>query len=197
MSRAGDAPDADPRETARIELSAGAGTDAGELLVLDEVRPDLLGELRTAILSREARPSSPTLNQGGWRSDDVFLWGEPSADELAAEILSIPEIADLIRGPRARAVSSGCLSGWAMINRAGSHHPRHVHRGATLTGVYYVDPGDADAPTLFEAPGREIVVDAAPGRIALFPGGTWHRVRPYAGSRPRITIAFDVRREAR
>ncbi len=88
----------------------------------------------------------------------------------------------------------GVLSGWAMVNRSGAHHPRHVHHGATVVGVYYVDPGDADAPTIFEAADREVAVAAAPGRLALFAGSTWHRVAAYAGEQPRITIAFDVRR---
>jgi hypothetical protein len=91
---------------------------------------------------------------------------------------------------------------WAMVNRAGSHHPRHQHRIATLSGVYYVTAGSPDAitPTVFECPcdGRgdpyELEVDPHPGRLVVCRGEMWHWVRPYPGELPRITVAFDVRR---
>ena len=37
------------------------------------------------------------------------------------------------------------LVGWAMVNRAGSHHPRHHHPIAILSGVYYVTAGSPEA----------------------------------------------------
>jgi hypothetical protein len=95
---------------------------------------------------------------------------------------------------------------WAMVNRAGSYHPRHQHRAAILSGVYYVTAGSADAitPTVFECPcdgrsarGRdsyELEVEPHPGRLVVCRGETWHRVDRYMGDLPRITVAFDVRR---
>ena len=62
-------------------------------------------------------------------------------------------------------------------------------------GVYYVDPGeDLSPPTVCETAGGEIAVEPHPGRLMLFHGTTWHRVERYDGDKPRITIAFDVRR---
>lgn len=89
---------------------------------------------------------------------------------------------------------------WAMVNRAGSHHPRHQHRIATLSGVYYVAAGSPATPTVYECPcdGRpkdyELEVEPHPGRLVISRGETWHRLPSYTGDLPRITIAFDVRR---
>lgn len=163
-------------------------------IVVDGFRLDLVDGLRGATLARHAtRRSTPTLNVGGWRSDDLASWGEPCAAELVEAIYG--------------RVAFGEIVTWAMVNRLGSHHPRHRHDGAVVSGIYYLDPGeDPSSPTVFElgARGRagikpkrgmpEVAVDAVAGRLVLFPGDMWHGTRPYAGDRPRVTVTFDVRR---
>lgn len=166
----------------------------GEPIVIDDFWIDEGGALRDAIVAQERQPSAPTLNVGGWRSG-----------ELATQ--SNPAIAALIGAIREHV--SADVSGWAMINRGGSSHPRHWHDGSVLSGVYYVDPGEGPSPpTIFELGVRgrrgarlprgtkvsEREVTPVAGRLVLFPGDLWHRVPPYAGSAPRITVAFDVRR---
>jgi hypothetical protein len=84
-----------------------------------------------------------------------------------------------------------------MVNRAGSHHPRHQHRAAILTGLFYVTAGNEEqaTPTIFEcADGSELEVEPHPGRLVISRGEAWHRVPPVIGDEPRITIAFDLRR---
>ena len=163
-------------------------------VVIDHFRVDLLDPLREAAIARyKTRRSTPTLNVGGWRSDDLAFWGEACATALIEAIYS--------------RVAFGEIVTWAMVNRLGSHHPRHRHDGAIVSGIYYLDPGeDPSSPTVFElgARGRdgakpkrgapEMAVDATAGRLVLFPGDMWHGTRPYAGDRPRITVTFDVRR---
>ena len=163
-----------------------------EPIVFDNVRPELCVDLAQIILSRMQRDRSRrtgSLNVGGWKSgEDFFSWSDAAVQELRQTI------AELIgaRSPVA----------WAMVNRAGSHHPRHQHRIASLSGVYYVDPGNGDplTPTVFECPcdGRpkrhEIEVEPHPGRLVVCRGATWHFLPKYRGDAPRITIAFDVRR---
>lgn len=165
-------------------------------LVLDAVRPDLCPALAEIILDRmqhDRGRRTGSLNVGGWKSgEDFFLWPDVPIQELLQAI--------------AAAVGARSLVGWAMVNRAGSQHPRHQHRAASLTGVYYVAVGSADSitPTVFECPcdGRpvrggasyELEVEPHPGRLVLCRGETWHRVPRYPGDLPRITIAFDIRR---
>jgi hypothetical protein len=165
-------------------------------LVFDGVRPALCPALEQVILGRMQSDRGRrigSLNIGGWKSgEDFFSWSDAAVQELRQAIVDM--------------VGARSLVGWTMVNRAGSQHPRHQHRVAILTGVYYVAAGSADSitPTVFECPcdGRstrledryELEVEPHPGRIAIFRGEMWHRVPIYRGDLPRITIAFDVRR---
>lgn len=165
-------------------------------VVFDGVRPDLCESLACCILDRMQRARGRkvgSLNIGGWKSgEDFFSWSEAAVQELRSAIVEI--------------VGAPSPVAWAMVNRAGSQHPRHQHRAALLSGVYYVAAGSMDAvtPTIFECPcdGRtvrpadrfELAVDPHPGRLVICRGETWHKVPKYLGEAPRITVAFDVRR---
>jgi Putative 2OG-Fe(II) oxygenase len=158
----------------------------------DVVRPELCAPLEQIILARMQNNRgrrTGSLNVGGWKSgEDFFSWPDAAVQELRRAITEM--------------IGARSPVAWAMVNRAGSHHPRHQHRIATLSGVYYVTAGSPEAitPTIFECPcdGRdkqyELVVNPRPGRLVVCRGETWHWVLPYPGELPRITVAFDVRR---
>lgn len=155
-------------------------------IVYDDTCTELCPEIARIVLAHEAAQprSNGTLSIGGWKSwDRPFDWDEPALRKLGDEI----ELG-LAMEP----------ASWAMVNRSGAQHPRHQHRTAAISGVYYVDPGDDDpaiaTPTIFETPTGEVSIAAVAGRMVLFPGEMWHRVPVVRGARPRITIAFDVRR---
>ncbi len=60
---------------------------------------------------------------------------------------------------------SWTLSAWANVNRPGDFNKMHTHPGATWSGVYYVDPGDAD----HTAEGTAIhISDPYPARTNIF-----------------------------
>ena len=161
-------------------------------IVFDAVHAELCAPLEQIILDRMQRDrgrKTGSLNVGGWKSgEDFFAWSDAPVQELRKAIVE--------------RIGARAPVAWAMVNRAGSHHPRHQHRIAILSGVYYVAVGSQDAltPTVFECPcdGRpkqqELEVDPHPGRLVVCRGETWHRLPVYAGDLPRITIAFDVRR---
>ena len=162
-------------------------------IVWDDVRPDLCASLEQIILARmqsdRGHKKVGSLNVGGWKSaEDFFLWPDPAVQEIRKTIAEL--------------IGAKSPVAWVMVNRAGSHHPRHQHRIASLTGVYYVTAGSPEAitPTVFECPcdgspkRGEMQVDPHPGRLVLARGETWHWLPVYAGDLPRITIVFDVRR---
>lgn len=162
------------------------------ILITDNVCVDRLGRVAETILARRREhPSSSGGNvRGGWKSPyGVFSW----TDDLVVIGRTIAE--QLVQmGLPAK------LLGWAMIHDGnGSDHPRHIH-GNPVTGVLCVTPGNPAAPTIFErapvygAPARigETDVVPIPGRLVLTTTKTWHRVPPYHGTEPRITIAFDA-----
>jgi len=161
-----------------------------EPIVLDGVLPEICPQLEQVILHRMQveRRSTKSLNVGGWKSaEDFFAWPDAAVQQIRQQI-----VAEL-GAPR--------MVAWAMVNRAGSHHPRHQHRIASLSGIYYVTAGSEDAitPTIFECEGDgsgryELEIEPHPGRLVICRGECWHRLPPYTGELPRITIAFDIRR---
>jgi Putative 2OG-Fe(II) oxygenase len=171
-----------------------AASCRGEPQVFDGVSPELCPHLEEVILDRMQRDRRRvgSINVGGWKSsEDFFAWPDASVQKLREAICGM--------------IGTNPSISWAMVNRVGSHHPRHQHRASILMGVYYVTVGNEEAivPTIFECPsdGRalpkdryELEVEPHPGRLVICRGETWHRVPVYAGELPRITIAFDVRR---
>ena len=163
-----------------------AGRCSVQPVVYDGLFPELCPVLEQIILGRMQHDRSRrtgSINVGGWKSgEDFFQWPDQEVQQLRQAI-------GLMAG-------SSSLVAWAMVNRAGSYHPRHQHRIAALTGIYYVTAGSQEAitPTIFECPDGEMAVDPCPGRLAIFSGEMWHRVSVYSGELPRITVAFDVRR---
>jgi hypothetical protein len=165
-------------------------------LIFDGVRPELCPALAEIILGRmqgDRGRKVGSINVGGWKSgEDFFAWSDSPVQELRKALVE--------------AVWGRSLVGWAMVNRAGSQHPRHQHRIAILSGIYYVAAGNvgANTPTVFEcpcdsrlmrgSPRYELEVEPHPGRLAICRGETWHWVPNCSGDEPRITVAFDVRR---
>ncbi len=154
-----------------------------EPVIVDGFYPELCPALEQVILQHARTDrSTKSLNVGGWKStEDFFLWPDAAVQVLRQQLVDLGMTRPV---------------GWAMVNREGSHHPRHQHRAAVLTGIYYVTSGSEDAitPTVFECAGGELEIEPHPGRLAIFRGEMWHRVPVYPGSLPRITIAFDLRR---
>jgi tetratricopeptide (TPR) repeat protein len=97
------------------------------------------------------------------------------------------------------------LQSWATVLHEDGHQDPHIHPAGWLSGVVYVDAGDA-APgpedgslvfghpppaTMVSAP-REHVHTPRTGSLTSFPSYFFHHTRPYRGTRPRISLAFDV-----
>src|SRR5512143_377045 len=133
------APATNPTNPTQIAVDCRA-----EPIVYDGVRPDLCAVLEQIILGRmqnDRGRRTGSLNVGGWKSgEDFFQWSDAPVQELRVTIVELLGA----RSPVAL----------AMVNRAGSHHPRHQHRVASLSGVYYVTAGSPEAitPTVFECP---------------------------------------------
>jgi uncharacterized protein (TIGR02466 family) len=181
--------------------------------------PDLNVALRESIL-RHARDHSgeQLTNEGGWHSETGRLEFCGSAGERL-----IAHMREMTREATARLYAefsaeppeplSWILSAWANVNNRGDSNNMHTHPGATWSGVYYVDDGEAVAgaegtalhlsdpcpprtniffPDLLSATVR---IRPVPGLMILFPSYVPHAVPPHRGDRPRISIAFNVRRE--
>ena len=112
------------------------------------------------------------------------------------------------------------VNAWANVNRPGHGNEFHTLPGCYWSGTYYVDDGGiGDDPALggkfeiqdprgvapamyapmlcFATPGgrsagaSELIRPKA-GMMVLFPAWLSHRVRPYRGTRMRISLAFNL-----
>ena len=107
---------------------------------------------------------------------------------------------------------------WFHITRRGGHQGMHNHPMASWSGIFCVDPGDADpeqgssgavrfldprpAADVYSDPGNAAMKNAfrvgawqyshRAGHLLLFPSYLVHEVFPYLGDRPRIVVAFNA-----
>ena len=177
-------------------------------------------ELKRIILARESASASvQRSNQGGWQSSwDLHQWGGAPMLEV---LQFGRRIADEVTVDRTgqRHELTWRFNAWANINRAGHGNQFHTHPGALWSATYYVDDGGIGAdPSLggefevqdprgvapvmyapyltFPGPDGAALGEAQrltpqAGMFVLFPSWLSHGVRPYRGTRERISIAVN------
>jgi len=174
--------------------------------------------LRAAILEHAARsPGVELTNYGGWHSEVGALefCGE-AGQRLIRHVLGMAEEATLrlyAEFERKPQFQGWTLSAWANINGPGDFNAMHTHPGATWSGVYYVDPGEAKtggestalhlsdpnpARTNLSFPelsNSNVLFNPERGLMILFPSYVPHAVLPHRGGGQRISIAFNLRKE--
>jgi uncharacterized protein (TIGR02466 family) len=178
-------------------------------------------ELRRAIDAREkTHPGTQHSNLGGWQSDwEMDRWGGAGAVKLAAIARNVASRLTVDRAGKPVPIAWK-LNMWANINRAGHANEFHSHPGSFWSGVYYVDDGGISAdPSLggelefmdprgpgpamyaphlaFAMPGGLSVganetVPPRTGRMVMFPAWLLHQVRPYRGTKERVSVAFNL-----
>lgn len=170
-------------------------------------------ELRATVLARAADPElaqhyERSAGVGSAKVYDVARWPSPSAvlvDARARVFFRLatgtPAVVDL---------------SWASVYRDGDYCLPHSHPRTLVSVLYVLDLGDTEAagalngtflfvdPRLpaccreergcMTTPGAPALV---PGMMLLFPGKVVHCVAPYSGDRPRLTMSWDLNREAR
>lgn len=205
------------------DLSDARSTPLFASPLLAYVWPDaeaLNAELREHVFAHAAKsPGDSKTNVGGWHSEAgqlEFCGGAGRrlirrmyefADEATRRVLQE-------HGQQQPRPVRWTLHAWVNLNTAGSFNRVHTHPGATWSGTYYVDAGDppADAaegtPIQFLDPcqGRantflpslvpsSHLIRPEAGLMILFPSYLPHAVLTHHGGRPRISIAFNLRRE--
>jgi uncharacterized protein (TIGR02466 family) len=177
-------------------------------------------ELKSIILAREAGSESvQRSNHGGWQSTwDLHQWGGAPMQKVLAFGRAIAEQVTVDRSGQ-RHELSWRINSWANINRQGHGNQFHTHPGALWSATYYVDDGgvgaDASlggefeiqdprgvAPVMYApfltfpgpdgaALGESQRLTPQPGMFVVFPSWLSHGVRPYRGTRERISIAIN------
>jgi hypothetical protein len=169
--------------------------------------PAYHGALIAAALAAERDPRfrDPQFKGGcGVKVRDIAAWDSPAATLIHARALMLAH-----RTVSRRAVFADTT--WASVYRAGDYCMPHSHLRANLSIVYMLDPGDGDpadtmggrlcfADPRIEAccpdePGRvtrHILPDMQPGAMVIFASDYLHNVNPYQGTRPRITLSWNI-----
>jgi uncharacterized protein (TIGR02466 family) len=180
---------------------------------VDDFNSTLAAEMRThpSLLWEPALKTT----RGGYLSADLVEQPTPTYrvfEQLLREKLE-NFIAALPAGPLhpvfSRKSSNFRLHVWATVLDTNGHQDSHVHSGAWLSGVYYVELPRTLGPTAeqnagwieFGRPPNEYNLRRAPlvravqprtGFMVLFPSYFFHRTVPFPGGGQRISIAFDV-----
>ena len=172
-------------------------------------------KLRNLILRSSRRePGVHKTNLGGWQSDVDFF----ERDDPACALLRTRAYHAVFRylqetAPRGATghyeVSIG--SAWANLNNRSHENSPHMHPGAQLSGVYYVDDGGnregglrlvdprAQAsmipvpPRWSRGAGEHVRLLAQPGLFVIWPAWLQHYVVGHQGDRPRVSVSFNVR----
>jgi uncharacterized protein (TIGR02466 family) len=180
----------------------------------------LNAELKRLILAREAASESvQRSNQGGWQSSwDLHQWGGAPMGRVLAFGRAIADKVTVDRTGQ-RHELDWRFNSWANVNRHGHGNQFHTHPGAFWSATYYVDDGGVSAdPALggefeIQDPRGAAPVMYAPfltfpgpdgaalgeaqrltpraGMFVIFPSWLSHGVRPYRGTRERISIAIN------
>ena len=177
--------------------------------------------LRQLILQRmRQHPSTQHSNLGGWQSTwDLAEWGGEAAGEILGHAVAIANQVTCDRQGQPTMIDWK-INAWANVNGPGHSNEFHTHPGSFWSGTYYVDDGDIAqnsdcggefemqdprgvapamyAPSLaFRVPGglsvgaSELTSPTA-GHLLLFPAWLSHGVRPYRGTKQRVSVAFNL-----
>jgi uncharacterized protein (TIGR02466 family) len=120
-------------------------------------------------------------------------------DLLLALTASVGDYLERIGGEREIGLDADRMHVWASVHESCSSHPRHVHPGATVSGVVYLSVPLAAGSLVFSdprgaVPPFEDTVRFEPdvGDLVLFPPWLPHEVSPNcAASSPRMSISFN------
>jgi hypothetical protein len=141
---------------------------------------------------------------GGTKVRDAATWEMPAGRLLTLRALHL--------FCRTRNVPSAHVRDrWGNVMKAGDYSTPHCHFASDAAVVYFMQKGEDDpnepldgnfelidpripacCPRQPERPERGMSLSFVPGFMVLFPAEFVHHVRPYSGSTPRITLAWNI-----
>ena len=159
-------------------------------------------------------------NIGSWHCDtDMLEWGGAAAKQLESSAISVAKRMSHFLGGSADDLD-WCVRMWANITPQGGLNHIHAHPGNLWAAVLYLDMGDsakdedvggnfyledprfpmcAMRETAFRLVGvngqpqqYEVDFKLARGNLIVFPAWLRHGVRPYSGSRERLSVAMNI-----
>ena len=185
--------------------------DGGVAFIENPELEPLKGPLVDKILrkNKEQRAKEPlkSLAEGGMKVRNLEDLGLPIFDLINARAKVFFKV---ITGSKT-AVVDDC---WANVMHQGEWLIPHAHKRSTLSVVYSLEPGNGEEVSDEPLNGHLMLTDPRlpqccplepnlvngffrpigdlPAMMVLFPSYITHMVAPYQGTRPRITIAWNI-----
>ena len=147
-------------------------------------------------------------HQGGYYSDGHFF------DDSAPCVSSVVKVIragleNYIRDIGAsKTVDRITLQGWVALTRAGDYQTPHIHRGANISGVYYVSMAKCEPPQgcidfitpidvqeatfLYGLSRSHCRVVPSAGALVIFPSYLRHFTHPFDTDDERICVVFNA-----
>lgn len=195
-----------PRLVRAFDLETPPGWSSREAFLSD------LAERLHALHRAASHPLDQSLRGGTQTSHNLAVRRDPVLQALFAALAEPIEayVRDLGPGEdavRRRATGAWRIAGaWSVRLRPQGFHVSHIHPDGWLSSAFYVEvpeavrAGDRQGWLQFGDPGfpmagrpeADHMVEPRPGRLVLFPSYMFHGTRPFQGTEPRMTVAFDV-----
>jgi uncharacterized protein (TIGR02466 family) len=144
-------------------------------------------------------------NRLGWNSTDTAVLDRHEFDALHHAVRAC---CGLAMGQMGQGDGRLRLESWVNMHDRGGFNFLHMHEGALLSGVFYLQSPHGSGSLVFRDP-RPLIIHAATdgawanahnevhlqpeaGLIVLFPPWLEHYVEPHQNDVPRISISFNV-----
>ena len=173
---------------------------------LPDSQKSVLSEMKESVLSiKEKNPDGvKKTNYGGWQSKDYKSFSDKfklignklnETIKTCAEQIGVPEL--------------NLKNYWININRYGDYNTVHNHRGAILSGVFYIDVPDENMGNInffrdddinYYLPplekynnftGEKATYTPKSGRVLIFPSWLRHSVDGSKSEKQRISMSFN------
>lgn len=168
-------------------------------------------ELATLIKSRASIETSDDTfraHQGGYYSDGTFFDEQAPCVQTVMQVVRKGVSSYIQDIGVSDTVTNVKLQGWVGLTRAGDYQTPHIHRGANISGVYYVSMANCEPPagcidfitpidvqeaTFLRGLSRShcrVVPNA--GSLVIFPSYLRHFTHPFNTDDERICVVFNA-----
>lgn len=215
-------PDADPSAISfRRDGFETRNTFATPVILAPVDQAEALNAALLPLILAQAAASAGVIrsNLGGWQSADDFAdWSGPAGAQLVRAAVTLADSLTALQGGAAlaRVAVNWRVNAWANVNSDGHGNAAHHHPGCFWSCVYWVQTGEPSeggefeiqdprgilpgflvpnlryaVPGCLSAGGSDFIMPTA-GTLLLFPSWLVHAVRPFHGSRPRVSVAINL-----
>ena len=159
-----------------------------------------------------------TIKSGLYESDFDFLTDPDPAVAALLEwgrgcVFQAAKTANQDRWPAGARIGINVHESWCHITSTGGYHDMHIHPNSSWSAIYYVSIGESSVDTRsginrFYSPWNvaysdigmryasetsSIDIPPTDGSLIVFPSWLPHAATTYAGTQPRVIVAFNCR----